>query len=168
MITILLVCAALAAITAGAFAFAPQAEIVTRIDIDATPEAVWIVLTDTNAYPDWNPFLVRMEGELVEGGVLTNTMKPSNGAAMTFRPTILKVVPARELRWLGRLALPRIFDGEHYFMLQPHEGGTRLVHGERFAGVLLWFIDPRRFQADFEALNHALKRRVEASIVRNR
>jgi len=168
MITVLAVCAALAAIIAVALIFAPRAEIVTQIDISASPDEVWRVLADTNAYPDWNPFLVRMDGGLVEGAVLTNTMQPSGGAAMTFRPTILTVVPGRELRWLGRLFLPRIFDGEHYFLLQRQAEGTRLVHGEKFAGILLWFIDPTRFKPDFEAMNHALRTRVEASIVRDR
>ena len=84
---------------------------------------------------------------------------------MTFRPTVLRAEPERELRWLGRLLLPRIFDGEHYFVIEDHEGGTRLVHGERFHGVLLWFIDANQFRADFERMNAALKARVEAGAI---
>jgi len=37
---------------------------------------------------------------------------------MTFRPTILKAEPERELRWLGRLLLPGLFDGEHVFEIE--------------------------------------------------
>lgn len=153
---------AAAILGAGAFVFAPQKEIVTEIDIDAPPSEVWSVLADPAGYPDWNPFLVSMEGELAEGATLTNRMRPAGGSEMTFRPTVLKVEPERELRWLGRLFVPRIFDGEHYFLLREHEGGTRLVHGERFHGIGLWLIDPERFRADFEAMNVALKARAEA------
>ena len=148
-------------LAAGAFALAPRKEIVTEIEIAATPGKVWAALADPAGYRDWNPFLIAMEGHIVEGAVLTNTMKPAGGSATTFRPTVTKVLPERELRWLGRLFLPRVFDGEHYFLLEERNGGTRLVHGERFRGVLLWFIDPERFRADFEAMNEALRAHVE-------
>lgn len=154
--------AAAALLVAGAFAFAPRAEIVTEVDIDAPPSAVWAVLADPAGYSEWNPFLVSMEGELAEGQTLTNRMRPTGGSEMTFRPTVLKVTPERELRWLGRLFLPRVFDGEHYFLLEERDGGTRLVHGEAFHGVGLWLIDVGQFRQDFEAMNAALKARAEA------
>ncbi len=147
---------------AAAVVFAPRAEVVTEIRIAATPAQVWAVLADPEGYETWNPFLVRMEGEVAEGARLTNTMRPGGGSGeMTFRPVLLKVVPGKELRWLGRLFVPRIFDGEHYFLLDERDGGTRLVHGERFHSVGLWFIDVGRFRPDFEAMNAALKARVE-------
>lgn len=142
-------------------AMAPTREIVTEVEIAAPPDRVWQVLTDTTTYPQWNPFIVAMEGAIVEGGRLTNRMRPQAGGAMTFRPVILKAAPDRELRWLGRAFLPRLFDGEHYFLLSPSAGGTRLVQGEIFRGIGLWVIDPERFRADFEALNAALKARAE-------
>lgn len=150
-----------AILLAGAFVLAPRTEIVTEVQIDATPGEVWSLLGNPEGYRDWNPFIVSMEGELAEGATLTNIMKPASGAEMTFRPTVLKAEPEKELRWLGRLVLPRVFDGEHYFILHEHEGGTRLVHGERFQGVLLWFIDTQQFRADFERMNAALKMRAE-------
>ena len=36
---------------------------------------------------------------------------------MTFKPVLLTVKPARELRWRGSLVLPGVFDGEHSFLL---------------------------------------------------
>ena len=32
-------------------------------EIDAPLETVWSVLTDTDRYPEWNPFVVRVECE---------------------------------------------------------------------------------------------------------
>jgi hypothetical protein len=55
-----------------------------------------------------------------------------------------------------------VFEGEHYFLLDPTGTGTRLRHGERFHGVALWFMSPERFRADFDRMNAALKARVEA------
>ncbi len=80
---------------------------------------------------------------------------------MTFRPRVLVANPGREQRWLGRLILPGIFDGEHSFRLVPLREATRLIHAETFRGALVWLIDTYRFRADFTALNEALKRRVE-------
>ncbi|MFC3058717.1 SRPBCC domain-containing protein [Paenirhodobacter populi] len=148
-------------IVACVFVFAPRAAIVTEVGIDAPPAQAWALLGDPESYRDWNPFIVSLQGELAEGARLTATMRPQAGREMTFRPTVLKVAPERELRWRGRLLLPRILDGEHYFLLEQRDGGTRLVHGERFRGLLLWFIDARQFRADFDRMNMALKARLE-------
>lgn len=144
-----------------AFAFAPREEIVTEIQIDAPPSAVWSVLTDGDAYGDWNPFIVSMRGRITEGATLENTMRPRSGSQMTFRPTVLRADSPEEFRWLGRVYVPRILDGEHYLLLTANEGGTRLVHGELFHGIVLWFMDVEQFKADFERMNEALKNRVE-------
>ncbi|NYS25999.1 hypothetical protein HUK65_13470 [Rhodobacteraceae bacterium 2376] len=79
------------------------------------------------------------------------------------RPRVLVAHPGRELRWLGRLGLPRLFDGEHYFRLIPEAGGTWLIQGERFHGLLLWAMDVQQFRAGFEPGNAALKARAECS-----
>ncbi|MEQ1569450.1 MAG: SRPBCC domain-containing protein [Myxococcota bacterium] len=148
-------------LTSLAFTFAPRAALETEVVLDADPERVWSVLTDGERFHEWNPFLRSMRGALVEGGRLENHMTPAGGSPMTFRPTVLEVVPARRLRWLGRLLVPRLFDGEHSFELQPlADGRTRLVHGERFRGVALWLVDVQKFRADFDAMNQALARRV--------
>lgn len=162
MKALLAAASALAIAVVGAIVFAPRAEVVTQVEIDATPGEVWSVLADPAGYGEWNPFLIAMKGEIAEGAKLTNTMKPAGGNEMTFSPTVLKVTPGRELRWLGRVLLPRIFDGEHYFLLEERDGRTHLVHGESFHGIGLWFIDVSKFRADFEAMNAALKARVEA------
>src|SRR5436309_9656686 len=109
----------------------------TEIDIDATPERVWQILTDFAAYPQWNPFLTSASGTPVTGARLTVRMQPEGGRAMTFRPTVREAVPQRRLRWLGRLLLPGIFDGEHSFTIEPRDGGVRLVQQEKFRGVLV-------------------------------
>jgi uncharacterized protein YndB with AHSA1/START domain len=39
----------------------------TEIVINASKEKVWHVLTDFKRYPQWNPFITSVEGELVKG-----------------------------------------------------------------------------------------------------
>ena len=38
---------------------------------------------------------------------------------MRFKPRVLKAEPNRELRWLGHLGIPGLFDGEHIFTIEP-------------------------------------------------
>ncbi|RAY14682.1 SRPBCC domain-containing protein [Actinomadura craniellae] len=133
-----------------------------EIEIDASPDRVWEVLVDFAAYPEWNPFIVSAAGEARTGARLTNRM--ANGdRVMTFTPKVLVAEPGRELRWLGRLGVPGLTDGEHYFRIEPAgDGRSRLVQGERFTGVLVPFLGRALDVADgFAAMNAALKARVE-------
>ena len=136
----------------------------TSIDIDAAPEAVWAVLSDLPSYPSWNPFIREASGTLAAGERLDLTMQPEGGRAMRFRPTVLEAQPGRELRWLGRLVAPGVFDGEHRFAIEPTAGGSRLVQEERFTGLLVPLLAKglrKRTLPAFEQMNEAVKERVE-------
>ena len=140
-------------------------EIDTEIVIDAAPERVWEILTEFESFPDWNPFMRRIEGEPEAGSKLEVELEPPDGKAMTFKPTVLVSEANRELRWLGRLLLPRIFDGEHVLELSPIEGGgTRFAHREEFRGLLVPLLGKtlERTERGFRAMNEALKERAEA------
>ena len=139
-------------------------ELRTETTIDAPVERVWQVLTDFEAFPQWNPFIRRIRGAPVEGSRLEVFLGASGTRGMKFRPKVLTVVPNRELRWLGRLGLPGLFDGEHIFELEAiGPGRTKFVQRERFRGIFLPFLrrsldrDARR---GFEEMNQALRERV--------
>lgn len=137
----------------------------THIDIDASAERVWAVLTDFPSMPSWNPFIKSIAGDLKPGSRLSVRIAPPGKSAMGFKPTVKVVVPGRELRWLGHLLVPGLFDGEHSFVLQPLDARrTRFTHAERFSGLL---VGPLRrslsaTEAGFRLMNEALKQRAEA------
>lgn len=108
----------------------------TTSHIDAPPELVWEVITDFDAYPDWNPFITSLEGDVREGARLQATFQLAGRKPRTFCPTVTVVDPGRRLVWLGRLAVPKLFDAEHGFAIRPLDSGTEFVHTERFRGVL--------------------------------
>jgi hypothetical protein len=143
-------------------------QIHTEIEILATPERVWSVLLDFPNYPHWNPFISEITGHVKKEGSLRVTMALPGKNAMTFRPTVLEVDEERELRWRGRLIIPGLFDGEHYFRIEPvGSARTVLTHGEYFSGILAGTVlsrtrDPIR--EAFVAMNRALKERVEKTI----
>jgi hypothetical protein len=141
----------------------------SEIEIDAPPERVWAVLTDFPAYPEWNPFIRRISGELREGAKLEVQIQPPGARATTFKPTVRAVETNRELRWLGRLLVPGIFDGEHSFVIEPREGHSHFGMSERFSGFLVGFFKGTlaKTEVGFEQMNAALKARVERPSAQN-
>ena len=137
----------------------------TSIEIAATAGRVWSVLMDFAAYQRWNPFVRSIEGHAKVGQALSVHIQPPGSSGMRFRPTVLAVEPRRELRWKGKLLLPGIFDGEHYFTLEPKsEGGVTFRQGEVFTGLLVPLFRGSLdgpTQEGFVAMNEALKREAE-------
>ncbi len=137
----------------------------TSITIDAPIQTVWKVLTDLEKYPSWNPFIQKSTGRLTVGERIENEMHLPGQKPQTFRPKLLKVAANKELRWLGSLGIPRLFDGEHYFQLEAiNNHQTRLVHGEHFRGILVGLIMRQigeATKAGFVSMNLALKKEAE-------
>jgi hypothetical protein len=135
------------------------------IDIAASPERVWSVVSDLGSFSSWNPFMTRASGQLREGSRLELRLEPPGGRAMTFKPRVLRVQPEQEVRWLGRLLLPGLFDGEHSLLISPNAaGGSTFTQSEKFSGIITWFTGKlfERTHSGFEAMNLALKERCEA------
>ena len=142
-------------------------ELITSIDIKSTPEAVWTTLMDFNRYPEWNPFVVEISGRPSPGEFLTVSLQNPGGKAMSVSPTVMTAIENREFSWLGKLGIKDIFDGHHHFQIEPMSDGTiRFTQSEEFSGILvplLWKMLNSKTRAGFEAMNTALKDRVENS-----
>jgi hypothetical protein len=139
----------------------------TSISINASAERVWELLVDFTSHPRWNPFIRSIEGRAEVGRKLKVFIQPEGAKGMRFSPVLLTVQPNRELRWKGKLLLPGLFDGEHYFKIEPKpDGGVLFQQGERFSGVLVPLfkssLDGATKQG-FIAMNAALKREAEAN-----
>ncbi len=59
---------------------------------------------------------------------------------MTFKPKVLAAARNRELRWLGRLIMPGLFDGEHSFRIEDRGRSCRFHQTETFSGILVPFL----------------------------
>jgi hypothetical protein len=138
----------------------------TDIEIDAPPERVWRVLTDFASYPDWNPFVTRIAGDLSPGAKLTVRLQPPGGLGMTIKPRIVEHEAGKSFAWRGQLGIRGLFDGAHRFEVSPLPGNrTRLVHSEQFGGVLVRLMKKNLdggVRNGFIAMNEAVKRRVES------
>lgn len=143
-------------------------KITTEIEIDAPVETVWAEFANTAAYGDWNPFVKHLSGDWTVGNTLNVTVQPEGQSAMDFVPEVLVADEGQELRWVGRLGVKGIFDGEHYYIFEETDRGTTIFrHGENFSGMLAYVLFPLigdSTETGFNAMNQALKDRVEASI----
>ena len=137
----------------------------TEVLIRATADQVWSVLVDFGRYAAWNPFIREASGYASVGARLRVRIHPPEGTPMTFTPTVSQASEARELRWLGHLWLPGVFDGEHAFRIDAAgEGQVRVRQSEVFRGLLVPLLPAtmyERTRRGFDAMNRALKERAE-------
>jgi hypothetical protein len=137
-------------------------EVSTEIEIGASPEKVWGVLTDFAKYEEWNPFIIKAAGKAEHGSTIEIHIRTPAGKKRKYGPTITKVEPGRELRWMGK---SWVLNGEHIFVIEPlQEGRVRLVHREAFDGLLTSFFGKSLdtdIKQGLEEMNRALKKRAE-------
>ncbi|HBG42537.1 MAG TPA: SRPBCC domain-containing protein [Porphyromonadaceae bacterium] len=142
-------------------------EIKSEVIIHATPKIVWEHLINFEKYKEWNPFILSIGGSLAKSAKMEVEIKPPNAKPMKFRPTIITVDEGKEIRWIGRLFIKGLFDGEHYFKLVKEGDTTRFIQGEIFSGILVPFMKTmieRNTLAGFQEMNLKLKKRVELSV----
>lgn len=113
-------------------------EYTSSVTIDAPVEKVWKILTDTAAWPQWDPNCERIDGD---GSILGNKikiftrLKPGVGFAVRVR----RVEPGRRLVWGAGMPLG-LFNGERTFTLEAEGARTRFVTREIFSGPMLVLI----------------------------
>src|SRR5690625_5299404 len=138
----------------------------TEIEIDASPERVWAVLSDFASYPQWNPFIKSITGVPRQGERLRITIQPGSGQGIRLFPVVLTADAGRELRWFCHLLFSGIFDGEHRFLIDIiGEEKVQLQQSERFSGLMVSLLhgsldhDTKR---GLEKMNQALKASAES------
>jgi hypothetical protein len=137
----------------------------SAVDIHSTPERVWVLLTDFDSFPEWNPFITRATGRVAIGERITVHLRLFGRGGMTLRPRIIKLEPNRELEWLARMGLPGIFDVRRIFKLEPMDRQVRFHQSEICTGVLTDLLFAvgmgERILKGYERLNVAIKARAE-------
>lgn len=134
----------------------------TEIEIDAPPERVWTVLTDSPALPEWNPVMTQIDGELREGADLRVKIKIM-GRVVPLKVRVSQARQAEALEWVGGLSY--VLRARHGFRIEPlADGRARLVHYETFEGAAVLLLGGvlSRLNAEYERMNLALKARCES------
>ena len=126
--------------------------------IAAPPEAIWALLVDGASYPDWNPVLVEAAGEHRVGETITYQLREPSGRQYELKAKVRKVEPNRELNQVGGVPLVLTFD--HQYLLEPADGGTRIVQHEVYRGLGVWFWDESWVEPAYAGVNDALGKRL--------
>ena len=139
-------------------------DIRTEIEINASAEKVWRVLTDFESYPQWNPFVIKVLGQPKEGEQLKIEVQLPESRLLKFTPTVLKAEPNKELRWVGTTPLGS-FRGEHFYQIESlGENKVRFIHGEHFSGwmvSLIWAMVGKQTEKGYLIMNEAIKKEAE-------
>ncbi|MFT4613175.1 MAG: hypothetical protein ACI9NT_000313 [Bacteroidia bacterium] len=136
--------------------------------LPASPEQSWVVLTDFARYPDWNPYLRRVEGKLAVGEIMSFTLVDENFPdPLDLTARLGEVLVNERFYWTGRVGVQGLFDTRHFFELIPREdGNTDLYHYEEFRGLIPALLPKREMstgntRAAFERMNMALYERLK-------
>ena len=109
-------------------------ECAAAIDIRATPQRIWSLLTNATDFPRWNSTVTRITGTIAEGERLALEVAAAPGR--TFRPRVIRLEPARLMVWSDGFA--PMFKGVRTYTLTPKADGTTTFHMvEVFTGLML-------------------------------
>jgi hypothetical protein len=132
--------------------------------IEASPQAIWDLLTDAPGYPSWNPSVDRVEGTIAPGETIKVLVKVNPGRAFPVKVTEFK--PAEKMVWSGGMPLG-LFKGVRTYTLTPEgNGATRFTMREEYTGPLLpmiWRSIPD-LGPSFEQFTTGLKTRAESRV----
>lgn len=103
--------------------------------INASPDAIWAVLTDGPGYTAWDSGAVRVSGRIAPGEKITVVSKANPERA--FPVKVSEFVPGQRMAWSGGMPLG-LFKGVRTFTLAPAGNGvTRFSMREEYTGPLL-------------------------------
>ena len=148
------------------------ASVETSVVINAPAKDVRSVLYDFADYPKWNPFLVKVEGTAESGKQLYVTVKEEGKPELTGDVTIIAATD-RLLSWSGTamsqmesgsidVGLPGILSARHDFIIE-EQGPARTLfsNNDKLSGVLVSLYNSKGLKTGLDAMNEALKKRVE-------
>jgi hypothetical protein len=112
-------------------------ELRADIEINAPTGKVWKVVTGFSKYPDWNPFIVMMTGELKVGNLFDVTVAPPGKKETRFRSKVMRIETGSEMAFHGKI-MGGLLSDDHVFKCESISGDrTRFSQVLIFRGILL-------------------------------
>jgi len=109
-------------------------EVITQITIKSSPAEVWSMLTDLEKYPDWHPYIKKIEGKLDKKTKIKVTYKKNDTQEGAFPAYIIDNEVNKKLSWGGSLGF--IFRAKHYYIIEAvGADSVKLIQGEFWRGI---------------------------------
>ena len=127
---------------------------------EASPEAVWAIVTDAAGYADWDSGVVRVEGRIAPQETIKVVSEANPKRAFPVKVT--EFAPGERMVWSGGMPLG-LFKGVRTFRLAREGAATRFTMREEYTGPMLpliWRSMPD-LQPSFEQFANGLKARAE-------
>ena len=141
-------------------------EVRTEIEIAATDDTVWGLLTNIENWTAWNPTINASSGTAAPGATLSITMRGQGGKnGPKYAPVVTILEAPRQFRWRANMMGGLLFRNDKILELQPSATGTRLVHTETFGGLMVPMFGAKLktgVPPILNAFNAAVKQRAEA------
>ncbi|MEO1418066.1 MAG: SRPBCC domain-containing protein [Bacteroidota bacterium] len=136
----------------------------TDIIIDATPEQVWTVLTDTENFAGWGVFLTDIKGTICDNCEIDAIfqLNPSKDKRQTIHHTI-NVEEGKEFRWSEKF-MGGILDYHVFRVESTSDGKTRFIQSDMAKGGMTWLMGKTVIKLEaknYPRFNRALKAEVE-------
>jgi hypothetical protein len=147
-----------------------------RVEIDAPLDLVWQVMLDTEAYAEWNPFVVGVETPLppAVGNPIRLHVRWANGRSTTSPERIIALdAPSTDADGTVRALLSYVYEGlpsrlglvrgvRHQRLEQTPGGPTVYATVEEFRGPLVRLAGPGRVADGFRRHAEGLRLRAES------
>lgn len=139
--------------------------IVVEVEIRAPPEVVWEVMTDLDAYSEWNPWVLSASGPVIEGQALRAEVALNDGTRRVGH-TITVVDEHATFCWQDRGAFTLLAKGWRCRTLEPVGWKTAYRMELQVVRPMAGFVERRygeSLRAGAEAEAAALAERAEAA-----
>lgn len=138
-----------------------------QVDINASRQRVWEVLTDFDSYPQWNPFTASVQGSLQDGAAVTMQVHMLQRRPRTQVEYVNSVVQGHRICWGMEMGTATLLTANRLQTLEAiDEHTTRYVTDDLLSGWLTPIVRTLygdKMQRGFDAMASALKVRAEAS-----
>ncbi|MCC6811875.1 MAG: SRPBCC domain-containing protein [Deltaproteobacteria bacterium] len=125
------------------------------VDIDASPETIWALLTNAAEYPKWSSTVISIDGEIALGNKLK--LKSQLDPKRTFKLAVKEFQPPRKLVWGDAM-------GKRTYEVSPRGAGVTFSMREKIGGPLFPLFAKMipSFDESFDRFAADLKKKAES------
>lgn len=131
-----------------------------EVEVTAPASTVWQALRNTADYPDWNPVMELVSGNVEAGQQVTYAFTQSPGQITEIKAQVNAVEDQHLLAQSGGLTGVLTFD--HRYNLEAQGERCKVTIHEDYRGIGVHFWNPAPVEQAYAHLNEALRARAEA------